>query len=341
MRSMKVDAAIFDVLGAADEAERIESLGYDGAFSFEGPHDPFLPLLAAAQRTRRIDLYTAVAIGFARNPMLLANLGWDLQAFSKGRFLLGLGTQIRPHVEKRFGMPWSKPAARMRELVLAVREIWRCWAEGGRLDFRGEFYRHTLMTPMFSPGPNPYGNPPILLAGVGPRMTEVAGEVADGFLVHPLHTARSLREITLPALARGREKAGRAEKDLAIACQIMLVTGRDPAEVEASRAAARAQIAFYASTPAYRVVLDVHGLGALQPELNALSKRGAWKEMARLVPDALLEEVAVCCPLEQVAARVRERCGGTASRVSLVAYTLRDPSLWQPVVRELQAGART
>ena len=334
---MKVDAAIFDSLGAADEAERLEDLGYDGAFTFEGPHDPFFPLVAAAGRTRSIDLYTAVAIGFARNPMLLANIGWDLQAFSKGRFLLGLGTQIRPHIEKRFGMPWSKPAARMREMVLAIKEIWRCWAEGGRLDFRGEFYRHTLMTPIFSPGANPFGNPPIFLAGVGPRMTEVAGEVADGFFVHPLSTAKSLRELTLPALARGRERVGRSAAEVPIACQIMLVTGSSEDDLQQARAAARQQIAFYGSTPAYKVVLDCHGHGDLQPELNALTKRGQWAEMAALVPDELLEAVAICAPLEQVADRVRERCGEFADRVSLVSYTLRDPELLRPVVRELRS----
>ena len=335
---MKVDAALFDSFGAAAETQRLEALGYDGAFTFEGPHDPFFPLVMASQATERIELYTAVAIAFARNPMLLANIGWDLQALSKGRFLLGLGTQIRPHIEKRFSMPWSKPATRMREMVMAIKEIWRCWAEGGRLDFRGEFYRHTLMTPIFSPGPNPHGDPPIFLAGVGPRMTEVAGEVADGFLVHPFHTARSLRELTLPSLARGRELAGRAEKDVAVSCQIMVATGRSDEEMEQSRQAARQQIAFYGSTPAYKVVLDVHGLGDLQPELNAATKQGRWKEMAELVSDDLLEEVAVCCPLDQVARRVRERCGDGIDRVSLVAYTIRDPEVWAPVVRELQAS---
>ena len=227
----------------------------------------------------------------------------------------------------------------MREMVLAIKEIWRCWAENDRLDFRGEFYQHTLMTPIFDPGANPHGNPPILLAGVGPRMTEVAGEVADGFLVHPLHTAKSLREVTLPALARGRERAGRAEKDVAIACQVMVATGRNDEELESSRAAARQQIAFYGSTPAYKGVLDVHGHGELQPRLNALTKRGGWGEMSALVPDELLEEVAVCAPIDEVAARVRERCGGFADRVSLVAYTLRDPEAWAPVVAELRAGS--
>ncbi len=335
---MKVDAALFDSLGAAAATERLEALGYDGAFTFEGPHDPFFPLVLASQRTERIELYTAVAIGFARNPMLLANIGWDLQALSKGRFLLGLGTQIRPHIEKRFSMPWSKPASRMREMVLAIKEIWRNWAEGGRLDFRGEFYRHTLMTPIFSPGPNPFGNPPIFLAGVGPRMTEVAGEVADGFFVHPFNTARSLRELTLPALARGRDMAGRAEKDVAVSCQLMVVTGESDEEIERSRQAARQQIAFYGSTPAYKVVLDVHGLGDLQPELNAATKQGKWAEMGELVSDELLEEIAICCPLDRVAQRVRERCGDGVDRVSLVAYTIRDPERWVPVVRELQAS---
>ena len=336
---MKVDAALYDFAGAGDEARRLEQAGYAGAFTFEGPHDPFFPLVLAAQATSRIELYSAVAIAFARTPMLLAHIGWDLQALSRGRFLLGLGSQIRPHIEKRFGMPWSHPAARMRELVLAIREIWRVWREGGRLDFRGEFYRHTLMTPMFSPGPNPFGDPPIFLAGVGPAMTEVAGEVADGFFVHPLHSERSLREVTLPALERGLAKSGRSRGQLQLSAQVMIVSGSSDEETEAARRATRQQIAFYASTPAYRVVLDVHGWGELQPELNALSKRGQWSEMARLVSDEVLESIAICCPLGEVAARVRARYGDAAARVSLVAHWARDPEPWAAIARELAAPA--
>jgi probable F420-dependent oxidoreductase len=334
---MLVDAALHDFAAAGDEARRLEQAGYAGAFTFEGPHDPFFPLVCAAQQTERIQLYTAVAIAFARTPMLLAHIGWDLQALSRGRFLLGLGSQIRPHIEKRFGMPWSRPAARMRELVRAVREIWRVWREGGRLDFRGEFYQHTLMTPMFSPGRNPFGDPPIFLAGVGPAMTEVAGEVADGFFVHPLHTQRSLRLLTLPALERGLAKSGRPRSALALSAQVMIASGESEAETEATRRLTRQQIAFYGSTPAYRVVLDAHGWGDLQPELNALSKRGQWGEMTGLISDAMLEEIAICCPLDRVAGEVRARYGDLVQRVSLVAHWSRDPEPWAAIARELAA----
>ena len=336
---MKVDAALYDFTGAGDEARRLEQAGYAGAFTFEGPHDPFFPLALASQTTERIELYTAVAIAFARTPMLLAHIGWDLQALSRGRFLLGLGSQIRPHIEKRFGMPWSRPAARMRELVRAIREIWRVWREGGRLDFRGEFYQHTLMTPMFSPGANPFGDPAIFLAGVGPAMTEVAGEVADGFLVHPLHSERSLRAVTLPALGRGLAKSGRSQGALALSAQVMIASGSSDEEIESARAATRKQIAFYGSTPAYRVVLDAHGWGDLQPELNALSKRGQWREMAGLVRDEMLDAFAICCALGDVAARVRARYGDVASRVSLVAHWARDPEPWAAIARELARPA--
>jgi probable F420-dependent oxidoreductase len=332
---MKVDAAIMDWSAPGEAARRLEQLGYDGGFTFEGPHDPFFPLVLAAQRTERIELYTAIAIAFARNPMALAHIGWDLQALSKGRFMLGLGTQIRAHIEKRFSMPWSRPAARLREMVLAIREIWRCWAEGGRLDFRGEFYQHTLMIPAFNPGPNPYGNPPIFLAGVGPRMTEVAGEVADGFFVHPLNSAKSVAEVTLPALERGLAASHRARKDLKLSFQIMIASGTSDEEIERTRNLTKGQIAFYGSTPAYRVVLDAHGWGDLQPELNALSKRGQWNEMTALISDQMLEAIAVCAPMNRVAARVRERCGALADRVSLLAHWSRNPEPWADVAREL------
>jgi probable F420-dependent oxidoreductase len=334
---MKVDAAMNDFAGAADEARRLEQAGYDGGFTFEGPHDPFFPLVQAAGATERLELYTAIAIGFARNPMILAHIGWDLQALSKGRFLLGIGSQIRPHIEKRFSMPWSRPAARMREMVLAIKEIWRCWADGSRLDFRGEFYQHTLMTPMFSPGPNPHGNPPILVAGVGPRMTEVAGEAADGFFVHPFHTRESLAKFTLPALERGLAKSGRGREDFQLSVQVMIASGSSDEEIERTRKLTKQQIAFYGSTPAYRVVLDAHGWGDLQPELNALSKRGEWNGMAELVSDELLEAVAICCPADRIAERVRERCGQHADRVSLVAHWVKDPAPFDAAARALRS----
>ena len=336
---MKVDAPLYSFDAPEEEVRRLEAKGYAGAFTFEGPHDPFFPLLLAARASEQIELYTAVAIGFARNPMILANIAWDLQAVSKGRFLLGLGTQIRPHIEKRFGMPWSRPAARMKEMVLAIKEIWRCWEEGDRLDFRGEIYQHTLMTPIFDPGPHPSGLPPIFLAGVGPRMTEVAGEVADGFFIHPFGTRRSWRELSLAALERGLAKAGRERSALEVSGQIMICTGENDEEVEQVRQSTKQQIAFYGSTPAYRPVLEVSGRGDLQAELNRMSKRGEWTEMALRIDDDLLEEIAVCAPIGEVAGRVRERCAGVADRVSLVAHWTKDPDLWDDVVRELRGSA--
>jgi len=336
---LKIDAPLYSFDAPEEEVRRLESKGYAGAFTFEGPHDPFFPLLLAARASQRIQLYTAVAIGFARNPMILANIGWDLQALSHGRFLLGLGTQIRPHIEKRFGMPWSRPAARMKEMVLAIKEIWRCWEEGDRLDFRGEIYQHTLMTPVFSPGKHPHGLPPIFLAGVGPRMTEVAGEVADGFFIHPFGTARSWRELSLASLERGLARSGRDRSALEISGQLMICTGVDDSEMESVRLSTKQQIAFYGSTPAYRPVLEVHGRGDLQPELNAMSKRGEWAAMASRIDDDLLEEIAICAPIGQVAQRIRERCEGVVDRVSLVAHWSRDPDLWDDVIRDLGSGA--
>ena len=334
---MKIDTTLIgDLADAGATAAHLEALGYDGAYTFEGPHDPFFPLALAAPQTERMELCTAVAIGFARNPMLLAHIGWDLQALSQGRFILGLGSQIRPHIERRFSMPWSKPASRMREMVLAIKAIWKNWAEGGRLDFQGEFYSHTLMTPMFNPGANPHGDPRIYLAGVGPKMTEVAAEVADGFFTHPFHTARSWRDHTLPALEAGLEKAGRSRNDLDICFQLMVVSGHNDEEIERAADTVRRQIAFYGSTPAYRVALDAHGWGDLQGELNALSKRGEWVEMGNRISDEVLEEFAVVGPMNQIAAKIRTRVGDYADRVSFGVPYVGNAEYWADAVAALR-----
>jgi probable F420-dependent oxidoreductase len=337
---LKIDGALLaqDLTRVGGEARRLEELSYDGCFTFEGPHDPFFPLLLAARETSRLELATAIAIAFARTPMLLATLGYDLNTLSQGRFILGLGSQIRPHIERRFSMPWSKPVERMRELVLATQAIWRCWNQGEKLDFRGEFYTHTLMTPFFNPGPNQWGAPRIFLAGVGPRMTEIAGEVADGFFVHPFHTRESLEQLTLPALQRGLARAGRPREDFQVSHQVLIASGDSDEEFARARSAIRGQIAFYGSTPAYLPVLESCGLAELQPKLNVLSKRGKWAEMAALVSDELLEAVAVCAPPRELAARLRERTRGVADRVSLVAPWARDPAYFRDQIRALRAG---
>jgi probable F420-dependent oxidoreductase len=331
---LRVDAQLVNV--ALDDvpatARRIEDLGFDGAYTFEGPHDPFLPLALAAEHTSRIRLMTAVAVAFARSPMHLAHLAWDLQGLSGGRFTLGLGSQVRAHVERRYSMAWSKPAERMRELALAIRAIWTAWQNGTLLRFEGEHYRHTLMTPMFTPAPLADGPPRLFLAGVGPRMTEVAGEVADGYFVHPFGSAQSLRELTLPALGRGLARAGRDRADVEVAWPLMVATGADDDELTASVEAARLQVAFYGSTPAYRPVLEVHGWGDLQDELASAIRGGRWEALPSLVPDEVLDAVVVRGPLDEIATLVRERTDGLVDRVAGNGPTRPGPEQWRALL---------
>jgi probable F420-dependent oxidoreductase len=331
---MKIDGGLMgtDLEVLARTARELEAVGYDGVQSAETSHDPFLPLLVAAEHTDQLELSTSIAVAFARNPMVLANVAYDLQAFSKGRFSLGLGSQIKAHIEKRFSMPWSHPAARMRELVQAIRAIWAAWSTGDKLDFRGEFYRHTLMTPMFSPGPNPYGDPKIVLAAVGELMTEVAGEVADGMILHGFTTERYVREVTLPALARGWAKAGKSRADFEISGPLFVVTGATEQDFEKARAGTKQQIAFYGSTPAYRPVLELHGWGDLQDELNRLSKQGEWVQMGELVDDDVLDAFAVVAEPEDIPKVLLERYGDLVERISFYAPYRSDPDRWKSVL---------
>jgi len=331
---MKVDGGIppAGMSEIARVAKELEDVGYDGAMSAETNHDPFLPLVVAAEHTAHLQLGTGIAVAFARNPMTLANTAYDLQAFSKGRFRLGLGSQIKAHIEKRFSMPWSHPAPRMREMVLAIRAIWACWNGGEKLDFRGEFYRHTLMTPFFDPGPNPYGDPKILLAAVGELMTEVAGEVADGMILHGFTTERYVREVTLPALERGFAKAGKQRADFEISGPLFVVTGANDQEIEAATAGTKQQIAFYGSTPAYRGVLELHGWGDLQDDLNRLSKQGQWVEMGELITDDILEAFAVIAAPEDIPKALLARYGDLVDRLSFYAPYQSDPDRWKEVL---------
>jgi probable F420-dependent oxidoreductase len=308
---------------AADSAVAAEAAGFDGSWVAETQLDALTALAVAAGETSRIELATGIVVAFARNPMTVAMQANDVHLHSRGRLLLGLGSQIRPHVTKRFSMPWSSPAARMREFILAVRAIWSSWETGERLRFRGEFYTHTLMTPFFNPGPNPYGNPRVFLAGVGELMTEVAGEVADGFLCHGFSTERYLHEVTLPALTRGRAKAGKTLEGFEISGPSFVATGTNDEEIAAAVAGVKEQIAFYGSTPAYRKVLELHGWGALQDELNALSKRDGWAEMAGLIDDEILNTIAVVGPPEEVAAELRRRYGGLVQRITVPPILIR------------------
>jgi len=317
-------------------ARETEELGFDALMVTETNHDPFFPLLLAAEHAATIELGTAIAIAFARSPMTTAMAAWDLQRFSEGRFRLGLGSQIKPHIENRFSMPWSRPVERMREFVSAMRDIWDSWQHGTKLDFRGDFYQHTLMTPFFDPGPNEHGPPTVFVAAVGDRMTEVATEVGDGLMVHGLMTERYLREVTLPAVEQGLARAGRSRADFELWSAAFVVTGMTDHEFETAATAARRQLAFYASTPAYRPVLDRHGWGDLQGELNALSKRGAWEAMGGLIDDEMLATLAVVGEPDSIADRLAARFGGAVDRVSPFLPSGADPCYVRQLVTELR-----
>jgi probable F420-dependent oxidoreductase len=319
---LKIDRSIPNTLArAAEAAIALEEQGYDGGWTAETSHDPFLPLLLAAEHTSRVELGTNIAVAFARNPMIVANIGWDLQTYSLGRFILGLGTQIQPHIERRFSMPWSHPARRMREFVAALHAIWSAWKDGAKLRFEGEFYTHKIMTPMFTPEPQPHPAPKVFIAAVGAAMTEMCGEVADGHLGHPMISKRYLDEVTVPALERGLARSGRDRNDFEVSCEVMVATGENDAELANAITATRKQIAFYGSTPAYRRVLALHGWGDLQDELHRLSRQGEWDTMGSLIDDEILGAFAVVGPVDTIAAALRSRCEGVVDRVQPIFYT--------------------
>ncbi len=341
---MKVDGGLGlvpDIEAIAANARAQEAAGYDGIWTAETSHDPFLPLVVAAANTEKLELGTAIAVAFARNPMLLANIGWDLQAMSNGRFNLGLGSQIKPHITKRFSMEWSKPAARMREMVSGIRAIWNTWETGDKLDFRGDFYQHTLMTPFFTPDKGELGDfgvPKIWLAAVGGLMTQVAGEVCDGIIAHGFTTEKYLREVTIPNIEKGRQKAGKTMEGFEISGPFFVVTGQNEEDMAAADQATRQQIAFYGSTPAYRSVLELHGWEGLQDELNGLSKQGKWVEMGELIDDEILNTFAVVAEPDRVAAELNARYGDVVSRLSFYAPGQSNAAQWRSVMEDLRAG---
>ena len=310
---MKVCTALFGPTDAVERAAALREAGAAGVFTFEGPHDVFAPLTLAST-VGGLDLMTNVAIAFPRNPIQLAHQAYDHQVLSGGRFTLGLGTQIRTQIEKRYGASFDRPVARMRELVGALRAIFEVWQTGERLDFRGEFYRHTLMTPTFNPGPSPFGPPPIYVGALGPRLTRAVAEVADGLLVMPFGSARFLREVTMPGVREGLAAAGRRPNDLAVVPEVIVSVGEDPGDHEATRRL----LAFYGSTPAYRPVLEVHGWGDLQPELHAMTKQGRWTEMGGLISNEMLNTIAACGTPAQIAAHIRDRAEAADGLVDTV-----------------------
>ncbi|WP_433208498.1 TIGR03617 family F420-dependent LLM class oxidoreductase [Nocardia sp. CA-107356] len=311
---MRVHTALYGPADAEQRTRALRDMGVGGVFTFEGPHDPFTPLTLAST-VAGMDLMTNVAIAFPRNPIHLAHQANDLQLLAAGRFIVGLGTQIRPQIEKRFGADFHHPVERMAELVRALRAIFACWNEGTRLDFRGEYYRHTLMTPTFNPGPNPFGPPPIYLGALGPRMTTMAAEVADGLLVMPFNSKRYLHEQIMPRVRDSLARANRNPTEFAVLPEVIVAVGNTDEEQEAADAATRRLLGFYGSTPAYRPVLDHHGWGDLQPELNRLSKQGRWIEMGELIDDDILGTIAARGKPAAVAADIRDRVGAISDRV--------------------------
>ncbi|MGH3441904.1 MAG: TIGR03617 family F420-dependent LLM class oxidoreductase [Nitriliruptorales bacterium] len=307
-----------DPATAAGDARSAAEAGYDGWLTAETGHDPFIVAALAAQATEGIEIGTAIAVAFARNPMDVAYSANDIQQLSGGRFVLGLGSQIKPHIEKRFSMPWSHPAPRMREFVLALRTIWTAWLDGEELDFRGDFYQHRLMTPFFAGPDHGLGPPQVALAAVGPIMTKVAGEVADVLLTHTFTTEAYVRTVSLPALTEGAKAAGRAEGSVAVAVAPLVVTGRTEQERTETDRAARSQLAFYGSTPAYREVLETeHAWGELQGELNARSKQGRWDDIAGLIDDEVLNAFAIVVDdPDDVGPAIVGRFGDVADQVS-------------------------
>lgn len=339
---MKVDGRLtaHQLPQIVEQARAHEAAGYDGLFSVENSHDALLPLGPAAEHTSTIELGTAVTIAFARNPMQVAYAAHQLQEWSGGRLVLGLGSQVKAHVERRFSMPWSQPAARMREFVLAMRAIWDTWDSGTPLAVDGEFYRHSLMPPFFCPPANPTP-PKVYLAAVGERMTRVAGEVADGLLTHAFSTPRYLREAMLPRLTEGLAASGRTREDVAVSYLGFVVTGRTEEEMEGARRSVRDQLAFYGSTPAYRGVLDLHGWGDLHAELHTLSRSDdpdRWRLMGDLIDNQMLAEFAVVAEPDAVAKEIRTRFAGLVDRFSFDAPNSADLEFWAPIVAELRAG---
>ncbi|MEM0955228.1 MAG: TIGR03617 family F420-dependent LLM class oxidoreductase [Pseudomonadota bacterium] len=336
---MYIDGPFYAGLGdAAAEAERLARIGYDGVYTLEGPSDPFLPLAIASEHAPGLTIGTAVAVAFPRNPSHIAYQAWDLQRFSGGKFRLGIGSQIRAHIEKRFGVAFDKPASRMADYISAVKAFFRCWQDNEPLDHRGEFFQHTLMTPMFNPGPLEQGPPPILLGGVGPRMTEVAGEFGDGLIVHPFHCLPFLQEQQLPALERGIERSGRSRAEVDLQVSAMVVTGETEEAYQAAESSIRSLLAFYASTPAYLPPLEAAGYAELQPELNRLSKAGEWDVMAERIDDGMLQAFAVCGEPHTIGPELKRRYGDFVQRLGIYAPYAQDEASWTGILEDLKAG---
>jgi probable F420-dependent oxidoreductase len=302
---------------AARLAQRAEAMGFDGAWTSETQHDAFLPIVLAAGHTTRLELGTSIAVAFGRSPIVTAHLAWDLAALTRGRFLLGLGTQVKGHIERRYGLPWDSPGPRLRDYIRALRAIWDCWQHGTPLNYQGQFYTHTLMTPFFNPGPIRHPRIPLHIAGVQPYMCRLAGELCDGFQVHPFHSATYLQEVVLSNVEAGLAASGRARADICLASSVLIVTGASQAEMDAAARSVRSQIGFYASTRNYRVILECHGWEEVARDLTRKSIEGDWEGMAALITDEMLDTFAIVGMPEEIPAKLRRRYTGLLDRLSV------------------------
>ena len=330
---LAVDAA--RMRDAAAIARAADAIGFAGLWSVETKHNGFFPLLIAAEHSARVELGTAVAIAFPRSPMVMAQIAWDLQALSGGRFILGLGTQVKAHIERRYGMTWEPPVAKLRDYLGALRAIWSAWQSGARLDYHSRFYSHTLMTPFFSPGPIADPHIPIYIAGVNEGLARLAGELCEGFHVHPFHSVKYINEIVRPQVATGAERAGRTLADVALASSVFVITGENEAAFENMRRMAREQIAFYASTPTYRVVMAAHGWQDAGEQLSRLAAAKRWGEMGAVITDEMLEVFAVQAPLDRLGQTLRARYDGVLDRVA--CYLPFTPGAWDDAWRDIAA----
>jgi probable F420-dependent oxidoreductase len=324
---MKLDVTlrIGDLAEVPSAARVAEKLGFCGLWTSDTGHNPILPLVLAAEHTERIQLGTAILVAFARSPMDVAYQAWDLARYSRGRFILGLGTQVPAHIRRRFSMEWKQPAAAaLEDYVGALRAIWNAWQSGNRLDYRGTYYTHTLMSPFFNPGSHDYPHIPIYTAGVNQRMCRLAGAVSDGFHVHPFHSREYLQQVVLPAIQEGAASTGRDPGSIEMVSGIFVAAGDQPSEIEAARQLIRQQVAFYASTPDYAAVMDLHGWGEVRQELSRLASQQNWAEMPSLITDEMLEAFAITCPWSELAQHIHQKYDGILDRVTL--YLPFDPS---------------
>ena len=339
---MKIDTLMPAVAPplATQKALEIEQQGYDCAWTFEAANDAFFPLAFAASATQTLEIGTNIAVAFARTPFAMAQTAWDLQRYSNGRLRLGLGTQVRAHVERRFSADFDHPAARVTDYIRCVRAIWDTFQHDAKPDYQGAFYRFKLMNPMFNPGPIDNPHIPIYLAGMNPRMCRAAGEVADGFHVHPMHSIKYLNEIVRPALDAGAKTRGKSVDDIELYAPVFVITGETPAETAAMEQIVRRQVSFYGSTPSYASLLTHHGFDELPKQLNTLMREQNFDEMARIIPDALLEEVAIICPPAALGEQLRTRYDGLLDRVSLYMTMTGDANFnrWDELIATVKAA---